>query len=161
MIFIKQENYLISDKWLNRLIERFTEIYKELFTKDFITEEQTIKWKREWSLELDGLSKEEIAKAIEECKERYFLPPSAETFKLIAKGLDKPVVKEDEPLPFKRTEYDPLDPKAWAKWPRSSRAVELMFTPPIMKREIEFAKRGGYIGENNQWIPPEKRLKKS
>lgn len=151
---------MISDKWLNRLIERFTEIYKELFTKDFFTEEQTVKWKEEWSVELDGLTKEEIATALEICEDKYFIPPSAENFKLIAKGLNIITVEPEELKHYKRTEYDPSDSRSWAKFPRSHRAVEVMFMKPIMGREIEIAKKNGYIGENNQWIPELKRVKR-
>lgn len=47
--------------------------------------------------------------------------------------------------------------RKWAEFPKSARAVELMFSDPPMLEEIEIAKKNGYIGENNQWIPESKR----
>lgn len=48
------------------------------------------------------------------------------------------------------------DYRDWAKYPRSQRAVDLMFSNPPMLAEIEFARNAGYI-DGYRWVPPHQR----
>lgn len=152
----------IPDKWIDRLILRLCEIYKEEFDILIDTDIKKNEWIESWKNELIGVTANEIKNILSYCSSMFSSPPSASQFRKAIDKIKKQSIKKSDDISkneidnSKKSNANHLKTdRDWAKFPKSQAAVDLMFSDPPMTKEIEIAKQNGFIDENNMWIKPE------